>query len=221
MVLARALAGEARHDGAVKRTARLALRNLDLLLAALRPLLPPPAPGAPRPRVLELGSGTGEHLLAFARALPHADFQPSDPAPEARASIAAWAAEARLPNLAAPLDLDLVAPAWRRQPCDLLLCVNVLHVAPPEAGAALLDGAAALPPGGALLLYGPFQREGEPLGRLTRFHAELTRHDPALGVRPLAPLLAAAAARRLALEADAPGAEEGDRLLVLRRRAAP
>jgi len=201
----------------VKRTARLALRNRDLLLEALRRHLPAPgAPGARRPRVLELGSGTGEHLVAFARALPGADWQPSDPDPEARASVAGWAAEARLANLAAPLDLDLLAPAWRRLPFDLLLCVNVLHLAPPEAGTALLDGAAALPAGGALLLYGPFQREGERLPRLERFHAKLRAHHPSLGVRPLAPLVAAAAARGLVLEEDAPGIEEGDRLLVLR-----
>jgi SAM-dependent methyltransferase len=204
----------------VKRTARLALRNRDLLLEALRPLLPV-RPGAPPARVLELGSGTGEHLLAFARALPHVDWQPSDPDPEARASVAAWAAEARLPNLAQPLDLDLLGPAWRRQPFDLLLCINVLHVAPPEAATALLDGAATLPPGGALVLYGPFRRDGERLARLERFHAELSAHHPTLGIRPLAPLLAAAAARGLAPAADGPGVEEGDRLLVLRRIPAP
>jgi SAM-dependent methyltransferase len=202
----------------VKRTARLALRNRDLLLATLRALLAPAvAHGAPRPRVLELGSGTGEHLLAFARALPQVDWQPSDPDGEARGSVAAWAAEARLPNLAPPLDLDLTAPAWRRQPFDHLLCVNVLHVAPPEAGTALLDGAATLPRGGALLLYGPFAREGAPSARLDRFHAELTAHHPSLGVRPLWPLVAAAAARGLSLERDEPGVEEGDRLLLLRR----
>lgn len=205
---------------AVKRTARLALRNRDLLLEALRHLLPA-RPGAPRARVLEPGSGTGEHLVAFARALPHVDWQPSDPDPEARASVAAWAAEARLPNLLGPLDLDLLAPAWRRQPCQHLLCVNVLHVAPPEAAEALLDGAAALPPGGALILYGPFHRDGERLPRLERFHAELTAHHPGLGVRALAPLLAAAAARGLAAVSDRPGAEEGDRLLILRKDPAP
>lgn len=202
----------------MKRTARLALRNRDLLLEALAGLLPPhPAGAGPRPRVLELGSGTGEHLVAFARALPHVDWQPSDPDPEARASVAAWAAEARLPNLDAPLDLDLLAPAWRRQPCALLLCVNVLHVAPPEATAALLDGAAALPPGGSLVLYGPFQRAGQALPRLARFHAELAAHHPALGIRPLEPLLSSAADRGLRLTRDAAGVEEGDRLLVLRR----
>jgi len=204
----------------VKRTARLALRNRDLLLEALRTLLPG-HPGRPRARVLELGSGTGEHLLAFARALPHVDWQPSDPDPEARASVDAWADEARLPNLLRPLDLDLLGPAWRRQPCDLLLCVNVLHVAPPRAASALLDGAAGLPPGGALVLYGPLRREGERSPRLERFHAELVAHHPALGIPLAAPLVAAAAARGLAVTSDSPGAEEGDRLLILRRTPTP
>jgi SAM-dependent methyltransferase len=205
----------------VKRTARLALRNLDLLLDALRGLVPPAPSGLPRPRVLEVGSGTGEQLVAFARALPHADFQPSDPDPEARASITAWAAEAQLPNLAPPLDLDLLRPAWLRQACDVLLCVNVLHVAPPAAGDALVEGAGALPPAGALLLYGPFWRGSERPPRLVRFHGELTAHDPSLGVRPLAPLLAAAAARGLAPALTRPGVEEGDVLLVLRPAAPP
>jgi SAM-dependent methyltransferase len=200
----------------VKRTARLALRNLDLLLDVLRGLVQPAPRGLARPRVLELGSGTGEHLVAFARALPHADFQPSDPDGEARASIAAWAAEARLPNLAPPLDLDLLAPAWRRQPCDVLLCVNVLHVAPPAAGDALVERAGALPPAGGLLLYGPFWRGAARPSRLVRFHDELGAHHPSLGVRPLAPLLAAASSCGLAPTLERPGIEEGDVLLVLR-----
>jgi hypothetical protein len=197
----------------MKRTARLALRNQELLLERLGELLPPAAPGRV---VLELGSGTGEHAVAFARALPHVSFQPSDPDPEARASIAAWSGEARLPNLRPPLDLDLLAPAWRRQACHLLLCVNVLHLAPPEATAALLEGAAGLPPGGALLLYGPFLGRGERQARLDRFDAELRSHDPRLGIPALEALLGAAGARGLGLESDRPGLEEGDRLLVLR-----
>jgi hypothetical protein len=185
----------------------------------LRGLSSPAPAGARPPRLLELGSGTGEHAVAVARALPHLEVQPSDPDPVARASIAAWSREARLPNLRPPLDLDLLAPAWRRQPADALLCVNVLHVAPPGAGQALLEGAAALlPPRGPLLLYGPFLEEGAPPGpRLVRFDGELRAHDPGLGIRPLGPLLAAAERLGLRLERRQPGVEEGDLLLVLLR----
>jgi hypothetical protein len=194
----------------VKRTASLALANRELLLGAVGAVAPQ------RGLALELGSGTGEHALALARAFPGLDWQPSDPDPAARDSIAAWCDEAGLPNLRPPLDLDLLAPAWRRVAADLLLCVNVLHVAPPGAGAALLDGAAALPPGAPLLLYGPFL-DGPPPPRLARFDAALRAHDPALGIRPLSPLLAEAGRRGLRLESRQPGQEPGDLLLLFRR----
>jgi Protein of unknown function (DUF938) len=194
----------------LRRTARLALANRDLLLGAVRAVAPE------RGLALELGSGTGEHALALARAFPGLDWQPSDPDPIARASIGAWREETRLPNLRAPLDLDLLAPAWRRVPADLLICVNVLHVAPPGAGDALLDGAAALPSGAPLVLYGPFL-DGPPSGRIARFDAELRAYDAALGIRPLSPLLEAAAARGLRLESRQPGREPGDLLLLFRR----
>jgi hypothetical protein len=197
----------------MKRHARLADRNCDLLLGVLRRVLPA------RGTVLELGSGTGEHAVAFARAFPALEWQPSDPDDEALASIAAWSREARLPNLRPPPRHDLRAPAWRARPADALLCVNVLHVAPPECGGALVAGAAEiLPAGGPLVVYGPFT-EGElpRSGRLARFDAELRAHDPALGVRAVGPLALAAARAGLALAEDAPGAEEGDRVLVFRR----
>lgn len=196
----------------VKRTARLALDNRELLLSALRAVVP--AGGL----ALELGSGTGEHALALARAFPHLAIQPSDPDPVARASIAAWREEAGLPNLLPPLDLDLLAPRWRRVAADLLLCVNVLHVAPAAAGEALLDGAAALPAGARLFLYGPFL-DGPSPARVVRFDAELRAWDAALGIRPLAPLLDGASRRGLALETRLAGREPGDLLLVFRRAA--
>ena len=191
----------------VKRTAPLALANRELLVGAVRALAPP------RGLALELGSGSGEHALAMARAVPWLDWQPSDPEPTARASISAWRAEAHLPNLREPLDLDLLEPAWRRIAADLLLCVNVLHVAPPAAAAALLDGAAAMPPGAPLVLYGPFL-DGPPPPRLIRFDAELRAADPSLGIRPLAPLLGAATRRGLQLVTRQAGREPGDLLLV-------
>ncbi len=195
----------------MKRTSSAALRNLPSLLAALREVLP--ASGT----LLELGSGTGEHALHVARAFPGLAVQPSDPDPEARASIAAWAAEARLPNLAPPLDLDLLAPAWARRSADALLCVNVLHVAPAAAGEALVDGAArVLAPGAPLVVAGPFRHRGVPVtGRLARFDAELRAADPALGVRELDALVEAARARGLVARAATPLPAEGDLLVVL------
>ncbi len=197
----------------MKRTARLALRNREAIAAALDEVLPE------RGEVLELGSGTGEHAVFLAGRFPALSWQPSDPDPEARASIRAWAADARLPNLRAPLDLDLRLPAWRRRRADALLCVNVLHVAPPECGPLLVAGAAeVLPPGGPLTLYGPFARGGALTGRLARFDAELRAADPALGVRALAPLLEEARRLGLALDAELDMPIEGDVLVVLRRR---
>jgi SAM-dependent methyltransferase len=195
----------------LKRTSSAALRNLRPLTAALREVLPRSG------TLLELGSGTGEHAIHLARAFPALAIQPSDPDPEARASIGAWEAEARLPNLLPPLDLDLRAPAWTGRRADALLCVNVLHVAPPDAVEALCRGAArVLPRGGPLVVAGPFSRRGAALsGRLARFDAELRASDPALGIRALEALVEAG--ERNGLVAGDPRAlpEEGDLLVVL------
>jgi SAM-dependent methyltransferase len=197
----------------VKRTADAALRNRGPLAAALRGVLP--AAGT----VLELGSGTGEHAVFLAAAFPALTWQPSDPDPQARASIAAWAAEAPLPNLAPPLDLDLRLPVWQRRRAEAVLCVNVLHVAPPECLEALCAGAArVLPPGGPLVVYGPFTRRGAPLGgRLARLERTLRAADPGLGVREVEALVEAGARHGLARAEERAMPEEGDLLLVLRR----
>lgn len=197
----------------MKRHAPLALRNRDLLLAVLRRVLPP------RGALLELGSGTGEHAVFLARALPGIEVRPSDPDPVARRSIEAWSAEARLPNLLPPLAWDLRAAGWRAQRADAVLCVNVLHAAPAACGPALVVGSAeVLAPGGALVVYGPFRRRAEPLvGRLARFDATLRAADPDLGVREVEALVEEARVAGLSLAENGPGVEEGDRILVFRR----
>jgi SAM-dependent methyltransferase len=200
----------------MKRTSPAALANLEPLRAALREALP--ASGV----VLELGSGTGEHAVHLARAFPALAFQPSDPDPVMRASVAAWAEEARLPNLLPPLDLDLRAAAWTRRAAAAVLCVNVLHVAPSDAAEALCAGAArVLPPGGPLVVAAPLARRGVPLaGRLARFDRELRAADPALGIRALEDVLEAGARHGLALDgAPRPLPAEGDWLVVMRRGA--
>ena len=146
------------------RHAPLAARLAPDLLALLARWLPAPAPAL----LLELGSGTGEQAVHLAARLPWVTWQPSDPDPESRASIAAWTARTGVPNVLPPLSLDLLARAWRLRTCDALLLVNVLHAAPPGATEALLAGAAGvLPRGGPLLVVGPATgAAGAPLAAL-------------------------------------------------------
>ena len=106
--------------------------------------------------VLEIASGTGEHALAFARRFGEVDWQPTDPDPQALASIAAWAEEGP-PNLKPPIQLDVCAEEWPVDRADAVLCVNMVHIAPWEASLGLLDGAGRLLGQGApLMLYGPW-----------------------------------------------------------------
>jgi hypothetical protein len=172
--------------------------------------------------VLEVASGTGEHASHFAAALPGLVFQPSDPDPEARASVDAWVAEARLPNLRAALALDVAAPGWEHAAggADAVLCINMVHIAPWAATEGLLRGAARLlPSGGVLCLYGPFRREGRDTAPSNAaFDAQLRACDPAWGVRDLEAVTAEATARSFA--APAVEAMPANNLFVVFRRGA-
>jgi SAM-dependent methyltransferase len=166
-------------DGRLRSPA--AARNRDPILAVLRRHLA--ADGI----VLEVASGSGEHAVHFATHLPRAVFQPSDPDPEARASIDAWAAEAALPNLRPALPLDASAPTWPIARADAVLCINMIHIAPWGAAEGLVRGAARLlPPRGMLYLYGPYRRGGEHTAPSNAvFDAALRARNPAWGVRDL------------------------------------
>jgi hypothetical protein len=158
-----------------------ALRNRDPILAVLRDVLPPAG------TVLEIASGSGEHILHFAAALPGLTWQPSDPSPQARASIAAWLAADARPNVLAPLDLDASAPAWPLDRADAVIAINVVHISPWAATIGLLAGAARLLPAGApLILYGPYRRSGEALAPSNvAFDENLRSRDPDWGIRSL------------------------------------
>ncbi|MFN9092585.1 MAG: DUF938 domain-containing protein [Alphaproteobacteria bacterium] len=137
--------------------------------------------------VLEIASGSGEHALHFAAHFPSLMLQPTDSDAAARASIAAWRAEAQLTNLLSPLVLNVMAEAWPVAKADAVLCINMIHIAPWAATTALLHGAARiLPPDGMLLLYGPFKRGGQHTAPSNaEFDASLRAQDVRWGVRDL------------------------------------
>jgi hypothetical protein len=184
--------GETLADGRV--TAPAAARNREPILGVLRHALP--ASGV----VLEVGSGSGEHVVHCARALPALTWQPSDPDPAMRRSIEGWTAAEQLTNVLPPLALDLLQPPWPVARADALLCINVLHISPWQAAAALFTLAQrTLPPGGRVLLYGPYRRDGvHTAPSNAAFDAQLRAQDPAWGVRDTADV--SALARRAGFE---------------------
>ena len=159
-----------------------AQRNREPILAELLRRLP--AQGS----ALEIASGSGEHALHFAAALPGWRWQTSDADPRARASISAHAAEAGLANLLLPpLVLDVLNGPWPTTRFDLVFCANLLHIAPWPTCAALMHGASAcLAPGGTLVIYGPFIVDGEPTAASNLdFDADLRARDATWGLRHL------------------------------------
>jgi len=168
-------------------------RNREPILTVLRRVLPPAGV------VLEIASGTGQHAAFFAAALPGVEWQPSDPDPAHRASVAAWTAE--VPNVRAPLDLDATRHLWPLARADAVLCVNMIHIAPWQACLGLLEGAAGVLPAGApLVLYGPYRRGGAHTAPSNAaFDADLRARNPAWGVRDLEAVQAAAADAGFAL----------------------
>ena len=154
--------------------------------------------------ILEIGSGTGQHVVAFAAAHPALSWQPSDPDPTLRASIAAWTAAEGLANLRPPLDLDVTVASWARTldgPLAGIVCINLVHIAPWAACEGLMTGAEALlGPGAPLYLYGAFKRGGvHTAPSNAAFDRALRAYDPAWGVRDLEAVVDCAAARSLDL----------------------
>ncbi|WP_244121017.1 DUF938 domain-containing protein [Burkholderia gladioli] len=206
--------GEAAADPADRLQAPAAERNREPILAVLREVLPE------RGTVLEIASGTGQHAVHFAAALPCIDWQPSDPEPRSRRSIAAWVAQAGLPNLRAPLALDVRAEPWPVDAVDAVVCINMIHIAPWAAAIALVNGAARrLPAGGVLLLYGPYRRAGaHTASSNAEFDAQLRARDAEWGVRDLEAVVALAEAAGLELERVV-AMPANNLSVVLRRRA--
>ncbi len=186
-----------RQDADQRLYSPSAARNSNPILQELKRLLP--AQG----KVLEIGCGTGEHCVRFAAAMPALTWLPSDPDPASRASTASWIASSGLNNVMAPVDVDASAAVWDVEtlaPFDVMVSINMIHIAPWAAAVGLFSGAGRLLGArGMLVLYGPFVHSGvHNAPSNAEFDASLRARNPSWGLRDIADLqrLAAAAGLR-------------------------
>ena len=172
----------------MRQSAPAALRNRQPILEALLPLLPESG------LAVEIASGTGEHAVHFAGAAPTVQWQPTDISPHAIASINTWQKQAALANLLPAVVLDAAADSWPIGRADVVININMVHIAPWEACLGLLRGAArVLPAGGLLFMYGPYFIDDQQAAPSNiQFDRSLRARDPSWGVRRLADVAAAA-----------------------------
>ncbi len=199
--------------GDERRSAPAALRNVAPIIAVLEEWLPPQG------GVLELASGTGQHIVAFARHFSNLQWQPSDSSADALRSIAAWREAEGSDNLAAPVMLDACDEVWPIASAEAILSINMAHISPWSAALGLLCGAERLLGHGApLILYGPWiEQDVVTADSNLAFDADLRRRDPEWGLREVEAFAAAAVERGLVL-AERRKMPANNLMLLLRRR---
>lgn len=172
-----------------------AARNAAFITEVLKRVLPPSG------LVLEIASGSGEHAVHFARALPALVWQPSDPDEAARRSIVAHARAAGLANIRSPLAIDAIRHPWPAARADVVVAINMIHIAPWDATIGLMAGAeATLAEGGVLYLYGPFREDGAHTAPSNAaFDDSLRARNASWGIRDIEAVAAAARAHDLHL----------------------
>lgn len=196
-------------------------RNGQPILDVLRHVL-----GNRRGEVLEIGSGPGQHIAAFAAAMPMLIWWPSDPDPAHLASIEVWRDDCGCRNLMPPVALNAAAFDWPLgrpgYPPDgdlaAMLCINVVHIAPWAVAEGVLRAAGRfLAPDGCLILYGAYTRDGAHTAPSNAaFDAALKAQDPAWGVRDMADIAALADSNGLEI-AETIAMPSNNFCLVLRR----
>jgi hypothetical protein len=162
-------------------TSPAAERNKDPILTVLETVLP--AQG----NVLEIASGTGQHVCFFAAELPGIRWQPTEPDAASREAIVTRVREAALANVEPPILLDVHEPRWPVAPSyDAVVCINMVHISPWSATQALCLGAARhLRTHGKLVLYGPYLENGHAVQSNLDFDATLKRRNLEWGLREL------------------------------------
>jgi len=186
-------------------------RNRGPLLEVLREAF------AAASRVLEIGSGTGQHAVYFGAHLPHLTWQTSD-VPASHAGINERIAEARLPNVLPPLALDVNRDEWPRAPYDAVFSANTLHIMGWAEVERMFAGIArVLPEDGVLAVYGPFNYGRRYTSESNaRFDASLRARDAASGIRDFENVDALARSYGFGLECDH-AMPANNRTLVWRR----
>ncbi|MGC1503399.1 MAG: DUF938 domain-containing protein [Sulfitobacter sp.] len=156
-------------------------RNADHIAALLK--LHGPAVG----QALEIASGTGQHIITFAAALPDLRWQPTDIAADRLRSIDSYVQSSGVRNVKPAHLLNATTAGWSADHGgqDLIVVVNLLHlISAAEARIVLAEAAQALSPTGAMLIYGPFKRAGALTSEADqRFDAELREADPVIGYK--------------------------------------
>jgi len=205
--------GEKSANG--KWSAPSAERNKGPILEVLARVLPR------RGLVLEIASGTGQHVVHFAKALPDLVWQPSDPDMELRESVALRVAEEHLTNVNRPIDLDVTKHPWPVPAADALVAINMIHVAPWSATPALFEGAKVLLSAEqVLVLYGPYRRYGRHTSDSNaQFDLDLRARNPEWGLRDIEAVSNVAAGAGFVL-VETVGMPANNFTLVFKRREA-
>lgn len=156
-------------------------RNCAVICEVLSDILPQSG------TVLEIGSGTGQHVAHLARYLPNLTFQPTNHDADKSSSITAWCNETGVSNVKKPLVFNLLAETCPVGKADAVMSINVIHIAPWPATLRLLKFASSLLSAGApLFFYGPFHRKGQQsVESNLRFDKWLHAQNPASGIRNL------------------------------------
>jgi hypothetical protein len=195
-----------------RRSAPAALRNREPIAEVLAHWLPKSG------LVLEIASGTGEHVTFFAERFPELEWQPTDLHPDALHSIEAWRKAAGLTKVREPLVLDASTTDWPVERADAVLSINMVHISPWASALGLLGGAAQmLPSGGPLILYGPWL--GDRISTVQSnldFDADLRRRNPEWGLRKVEDFAAAGEERGFSLIETRP--MPANNLMLLLRR---
>lgn len=172
-------------------------RNKDAILGVLQEILPDDG------LVLEIGCGTGQHAVYFARHLPGIEWVPSD-REGMLDSIAAWRADEGSANLRVPIELDLFDERWAVDSADAVVCINVVHIVAWSATENMFAGAArTLDKGGMIYTYGPYRYADTPLEPSNEnFDSWLRDRDPQSGIRDFEAMVALAARNGFELAGD-------------------